>query len=156
MVRHNEQNDIPLIWCNDSYEFVSNVISNMLLRHMQEENMYHRSSHFAYIKKIRSRIREVLFYCGRCAQTRELRGKYGKAPIPEPVRPYGVSERWHVDVWGPCKEDKTKFFVVGTIDAFSKYVVAEMYHNKSANTCHNFIMNELCLKFGVLKHISMD
>ena len=70
----------------------------MLLGHMQEENMFHRISQFAYVKELRSMIKEVLFYCGRCAQTRELRGKNDKAPIQEPVRPYGVQERWHIYV----------------------------------------------------------
>ena len=118
--------------------------------------MYHRISQFVYVKELRSIIKEVLFYCGRCAQTRELRGKHDKAPIQEPVILYGVAERWHVDVWGPYTPDATDFYVIGAIDAFSKYIVPKMYCDKSVNTCQNVIMNELCLKLGVPKHISMN
>ena len=91
---------------------------------------------------------------GRWSQTKDLKGKYDKAPIQEPVRPYGVSERWYVGVWGPYKEDSSPFFEVVAIDAFSKYEVAETNKGKSANTWQNCIMNEICLIFGVPKHIS--
>ena len=48
------------------------------------------------------------------------------------------------------------FYVIGGIDAFSKFMVARLTTNKSAGTCRDFIREEICHRFGYPKHISTD
>ena len=78
-------------------------------------------------------------------QTKKLRNISDSAPVQEPVRPYGVAERWHLEIWSPYNQGGRKFYVLGAIDEFSKFMVAKMLPNKSAKNCLEFIINKICL-----------
>ena len=155
-VRNGEENDLPLVPNNDGLQFVAPTYIYHMIGLMQCENMCYRIKQFAWVINMDPLVRQVIFQCGRCLQSKELRNKGDAAPIQEPVRQYGIAQRWQLDIWGPFIQEGRKLPILGAIDAFSKYMVAKMMTNKSARSCLEFIINEICLRFGFRKHISTD
>lgn len=101
-VQNPAGNSLPLIPKNNGPEFVSRTHDDPMEGPMQYDDMVHRIKQLAWIPELERLVREVIFQCGRCLQAKSIRND--KAPKQDPIRPYGLAERWHIDIWGPYNE----------------------------------------------------
>ena len=99
-------------------------------------------------------IRYTCYYVKEYLPAKESRNENYTTPIQEPLRSYGITERWHIDIRGPYSQGGKKFYFIGARNAFSNYMVAKMVTNKTARNCLEFFTNDICLRFRYLKHIS--
>ena len=78
----------------------------------------------------------------------------------EPIHPMPLSNnmfnRWHIDLTGPFKEGRRKYYVIGDSDALTKYMIGGMIPDKTAQSVSNYILEEIINKFGVPNIITTD
>merc|ERR1711989_205990 len=64
--------------------------------------------------------------------------------------------RWHIDLTGPFKEIGAKCFIIGAVDALTKYLISGIIPHKDAKSVMAFIKGEIINKFGVPNVLTTD
>ena len=148
--------DKAVIPYNDREKYVINTHLDPMLGHVGKEKLADRISLRAYVVGLGSIIKNITETCGRCIQTSEKHHKTENEPIhPMPI-PNNMFNRWHIDLTGPFKENNSKFYVIGAIDALTKYMVGGIIPDKTALSVSNYILHEIIIKFGVPNVITTD
>ena len=104
-------------------------------------------------------VNDVINYvkdCPLCQAHKERprppREKLGNRPPP--TAPW---QRLHMDIWGPGKESTSRMrYVLGVIDAFSKYLILIPIRDQKALTIADAMIDQVILPFGMPYEIVSD
>ena len=121
--------------------------------HIGNEKLVKRVENVAYVNILPKIIHDVAKACGRCIQSKILHKENEEFPVQEMPIPDGPGERWHIDLWGPYKDGEKAYYVIGAIDAYTKWIIARPIADKKATTAFKFLVEELIFRFGVPKEL---
>ena len=144
-----DKNDLVVSPFKDTEEFVANTHLDPLMPHVGGDKLARKIRKSAYVVDLHAIVDKIISLCGRCAQNKKLSLAAQNSPLqPMPIS-QSIGERWHIHAWGPFIDDCKKYYIIGAVEALTKYFVAKVYNNKSMKTYTSFIMNEIVYRFGV-------
>ena len=117
--------DLVVIPFKDREEFVANTHQDALIPHLGAEKLIHSIRRCAFVLGLTQIVKEVISKCERCMQNIVLHKANQTFPIqPMPVS-INIGERWHTDLWGVYRDNYRSMYVIGAVEALTKFMVAK-------------------------------
>ena len=146
----DKDKDLVLIPTKDHLEFVINThnVNVKLVGHVGMDKLRERIEHVAYVPHLPSFLHYVKETCSRCAQVKDESRANAIYPIQDMPVPDIRGERWHIDLHGPIGQGKDQFYLIGAVEALTKYMVADVVQTKSAVSATQFILDHIIYTLG--------
>ena len=131
--------DLVVIPFKDREEFVVNTHQDALMPHLGAEKLMHSIRRCAFVLGLTPIVKEVISKCGRCMQNIVLHKANQTFPIqPMPIS-VNIGERWHIDLWGVYRDNYKSMYVIGAVEALTKFMVDKVVTNKKKEPlCNSF------------------
>lgn len=169
MVRHEDKWK-PIIPNEYRHEYVANTHIDPIIGHMQKYNLTKRINNFAFVQQLDKIVSEVIQHCANCQQNKTMSKKDEKPPIQTIPIPNSIGERWHIDITGPFspkenydtkkeydeEKDKTKQYIIGGVEEFTKYLVTKVIPSKRTKEVIDIVIRDIILRYGVPLDITSD
>uniref|UniRef100_A0A914Z7A9 RNA-directed DNA polymerase n=1 Tax=Panagrolaimus superbus TaxID=310955 RepID=A0A914Z7A9_9BILA len=125
--------------------------------HLGQQKTLEKLKKRVYWPSMTTDIKEIIKSCAVCQKSKVNAGNRSREPlqpIEPPTRPF---DRIHTDICGPLPKamDKEQYILV-TIDAFSKWLIASPMKNQTAQTVSTTFINDVITKHGCPNSVTTD